>query len=166
MPEACVRFSQAALALRLHDNVPPVGFVRLISCAAGAVPPATPEKLSAVGLSDMLGVADVVPVTVRVTGIAVRFLWPFSPSIAMTTVVEYVPVERPVKLMLIVSWSRSVEIVPDDGDIVTQGDPDVADQFLVRSLPFQNVMVCDGGVASPCVPEKLRADGLVERAQA
>jgi hypothetical protein len=76
------------LLLTLHDNVPPVGFVRLISCAAGAVPPATPEKLSAVGLSEILGVDDVVPVTVRVTGIAVRLLWPFSPSTAMMTLVE------------------------------------------------------------------------------
>lgn len=88
VPEIVAGLSQAALLLTLHDNVPPVGFVRLISCAAGAVPPAIPEKPSAVGLSEMLGVDDVVPVIVRVTGIEVRFLRPFSPSTAMTTLVE------------------------------------------------------------------------------
>lgn len=88
VPEAGARLSQAALLLMLHDNVPPVGFLRLIDCAAGAIPPAIPEKLSAVGVSEILGVADVVPVMVRVTGVKVRFLWPFSPVIAMTMLVE------------------------------------------------------------------------------
>lgn len=88
VPEAAARPSQAALGLALHENVPPVGFLRLINCAAGAVPPAIPEKRSAVGVSEILGAADVVPVTVSVTGIEVRFLWFFSPSTAMTTVVE------------------------------------------------------------------------------
>lgn len=88
VPEETERPSQDALEARLQDNVPPVGFARRISCAAGVVPPAIPEKLKVVGASEMLGVDDVVPVTRRVTGIAVRFLRPFSPSTATTTLVE------------------------------------------------------------------------------
>lgn len=88
VPDIVAGLSHAALLLTPHANVPPVGLLRLIDCAAGAVPPATPEKLSAVGASEMLGVDDVVPVTVRVTGIAVRFPRPFNPSTAMTTAVE------------------------------------------------------------------------------
>jgi hypothetical protein len=88
VPEATERPSQDALEARLHDKVPPVGFARLIGCGAGAVLPATPEKLKAAGLSEILGADDAVPVTVRVTGIAVRFLWLFSPSTAMTTLAE------------------------------------------------------------------------------
>lgn len=70
VPETPESPNQAALEFALHVSVPPEGFLRLISWAAGDVPPAIPEKLSAVGVIEMLG-AGVVPVTVRVTGIVV-----------------------------------------------------------------------------------------------
>ena len=70
MPEPVESVSQAAFSLVVHDKVLPLGFVRLISCAVGAVPPTTAEKLSALGLSEMVGV-EVFPLTVRDTGIAV-----------------------------------------------------------------------------------------------
>ena len=84
VPEPVERLSQAALSLVVHDKVPPLGFVRLINCAAGAVPPATAEKLSVFGLREMLG-AELVPPTVRDTGIVVRLIRPLNPSMAMTT---------------------------------------------------------------------------------
>jgi hypothetical protein len=86
IPEPVERFSQAALSLVVQDKVPPLGFVSVICWAVGAVPPATPEKLSVLGLREMLGV-EPDPPTVSDTGIMVWRIRPLSPSIAMTTLV-------------------------------------------------------------------------------
>jgi hypothetical protein len=87
VPEPVERVSQATFSLVAHDNVPPLGFLRVINCAAGAAPPAIPEKLRVLGLSEMLGAALVSPTTVRDTGIVVWLIRPLNPCIAMTTLV-------------------------------------------------------------------------------
>jgi hypothetical protein len=52
-----------------HVNVPPVEFERLIVVADGFPPPAVPEKLIAVGLTEILDVEVIVPfVTFMVIG--------------------------------------------------------------------------------------------------
>ena len=56
VPEAVERPNQAALSLKLQDKVPPVGLLRLSSCAAGFAPPATPLNPSVIGLRRMEGV--------------------------------------------------------------------------------------------------------------
>ena len=79
VPLVTLRPSHDADSVSDHVKVPPVGFVRLIVLANGAVPPAVPEKLRLTGFRSMLDVGvmllngDVVipPDTTRVTGTVV-----------------------------------------------------------------------------------------------
>jgi hypothetical protein len=69
LPVVTLNPSHGADSTSDHVNVPPVGFERLIVFADGFPPPAVPEKLIAVGLTEMLGVEVVVPfVTIMVIG--------------------------------------------------------------------------------------------------
>lgn len=87
VPNAVESVSHAALSLIVHDNVPPVGFVKLKSWAAGLAPPETAEKLSAIG--DIFNVgAAVEPEIVNAMGIEVLFKRPERPSVTMVRVVE------------------------------------------------------------------------------
>ncbi len=86
-PEAGLRVSQAALSLAVQVKVPPSVFAMLMSCAAGLVPPAVPEKLRLVGFRSRLGVVVVPPVeTTNVTGIVAVRITLYLPVILMSRV--------------------------------------------------------------------------------
>lgn len=63
-------------------------------------------------------------------------------------------------------WSRSVEIVPDDGVADAHADPARTVQLFVRSPRFQMVSVCAVGFAPPCAPVNTKLDGEVTSAMA
>ena len=86
VPEAVERLNQAALSDKLHDKVPPVGFVRLMSWAAGFALPAMPEKLRAVGVSRIVGAAVEDPATESDTGIDAFTVRPLKFSVEIITV--------------------------------------------------------------------------------
>jgi hypothetical protein len=72
-----------------------------------------------------------VALTVKVTGTEVCDVPPLSPARVTRIDAWYVPAANPEILALTMTWSVSVEIVPDAGEIVSQEALSVAFQFLV-----------------------------------
>lgn len=134
--------SQAADSVILQVRVPLVRLARFMVFASGSTPPAVPEKLRPVGFRSMLGVVVVPPLeTMKLTATDAVWLRSFLPAMAIRTVLLYVPAERPLWFTFTDIVSFSVEMVPDAGDTLSQGEVSVTVQFLSTSAFFENVTV-------------------------
>lgn len=160
MPVVIFRASQGADSVSVQESVPPVGFKRLIVWARGFAPPAVPEKLRLAGLRSTLGVTVVPPVeTTSVTGIVAVRILSYLPVTAMSKELLYVPVESPLGFTCTEIVSCSVEIVPDAGEIISQGEAAVAVQFFWTKDFVEKVTVFAGGLDVPSAAANVRVVG-------
>ena len=72
----------------------------------------------------------------------------------------YVPAESPLGFTWTEIVSCSVEIVPEAGEIISQGDVAVAVQFLGTKDFLKKVTVCAGGLDVPSAAINVRVVGV------